>query len=219
MAQKLARESPGPQCSNGGGNGHLAASRDRNDRPCCARPADRSLVAEDRSAAGVRDRTGPEPLGPCWVRGAPGHRGTSGQQRAQRATRNRRSAGRQLRQLARRQRPDQIVVPKAGVRVPHPTAAGLRPLSTRQVVTEDRPHPSRIRHQIDCALIIPMIIQTILLSPSGSDQIDAAPNVSRHDPSGAVQVDAEHLTRNRKVVGSNPSSGSKTAGHTACWHC
>jgi hypothetical protein len=30
-------------------------------RPCRARPADRSLVAEDRSAGGVRDRTGPEP--------------------------------------------------------------------------------------------------------------------------------------------------------------
>jgi hypothetical protein len=29
-------------------------------RPCRARPADRSLVAEDRSAEGVRDRTGPE---------------------------------------------------------------------------------------------------------------------------------------------------------------
>src|SRR5215216_2194134 len=30
-------------------------------RPCRARPADRSLVAEDRSAGGVRDRTGPDP--------------------------------------------------------------------------------------------------------------------------------------------------------------
>jgi parallel beta-helix repeat protein len=30
-------------------------------RPCRARPADRSLVAEDRSAGGVRDRMGPEP--------------------------------------------------------------------------------------------------------------------------------------------------------------
>jgi hypothetical protein len=30
------------------------------DRPCRGRPI-RSLVAEDRSAAGVRDRTGPEP--------------------------------------------------------------------------------------------------------------------------------------------------------------
>jgi hypothetical protein len=53
-----------------------------------------------------------------------------------------------------------------------------------------------------------MIIQTILLSPSGSDQIDAAPNVSRQDPTSAIQIDAKHLTRNRKVEGSNPSSGS-----------
>ena len=30
-------------------------------RPYRARPAGRSLVAEDRSAAGVRDQTGPEP--------------------------------------------------------------------------------------------------------------------------------------------------------------
>ena len=29
------------------------------NRPCRARPADRSLVAEDRSAGGVRDQTGP----------------------------------------------------------------------------------------------------------------------------------------------------------------
>jgi hypothetical protein len=77
----------------------------------------------------------------------------------------------------------------------------------------------RIRRRIECALIIPMIIQPILLSPSGPDQIDAASNVSRQDPTNAVQADAEHLTRNRKVEGSNPTSGSKTAGHTACWHC
>src|SRR5437867_9411342 len=38
-----------------------------------------------------------------------------------------------------------------------------------------------------------MIIQTILLYRSGSAWTDAAPNVSRHDPSGAVQVDAEQL--------------------------
>ena len=42
------------------------------------------------------------------------------------------------------------------------------------------------------ALIISLIIQTIGL-----------------DPSGAVQADAKHPTRNRKVVGSNPTSGSK----------
>jgi hypothetical protein len=60
-----------------------------------------------------------------------------------------------------------------------------------------------------------MIIQTILLSPSGSVWIDAAPNVSRQDPTSAVQADTKHLTRNRKVVGSNPTSGSKTAGQRA----
>ena len=36
-------------------------------------------------------------------------------------------------------------------------------------------------------LIIPMIIRTIRLDPSGPDQIDEAPNVSRPDPSGADQ--------------------------------
>jgi hypothetical protein len=59
----------------------------------------------------------------------------------------------------------------------------------------------RIRRTIECALIIPMIIQTILLDPSGSVWIDAALNVSRLFPSCSVQSDAEHLARNRKVVG------------------
>jgi hypothetical protein len=61
-------------------------------------------------------------------------------------------------------------------------------------------------------LIIHLIIQTILLYPSGAVWTDDASHVSRLDPSGAVQIDAEHPTRNRKVVGSNPTSGSKTAG-------
>ena len=60
----------------------------------------------------------------------------------------------------------------------------------------------------------PLIIQTILLYPSGAVWTDEASNVSRPDPSGAVQGDAEHSTRNRKVVGSNPTSGSKTAGQS-----
>jgi hypothetical protein len=50
-------------------------------------------------------------------------------------------------------------------------------------------------------LIIPMIIQTVLLDLSGAVWTDEASNVSRLDPSGAVQVDAEHPPRNRKVVG------------------
>ena len=53
-----------------------------------------------------------------------------------------------------------------------------------------------------------MIIQTILLDPTGAVWTDEAPNVSRLDPSGADQIDAEHPSRNRKVVGSNPTSGS-----------
>jgi len=57
-----------------------------------------------------------------------------------------------------------------------------------------------------------LIIQTILLYPSGAVWTDEASNVSRLDPSGADQIDAEHPSRNRKVVGSNPTSGSKTTG-------
>jgi hypothetical protein len=37
-----------------------------------------------------------------------------------------------------------------------------------------------------------MIIQTILLDPFGAVWIDDAPNMSRPDPSGADQSDAEH---------------------------
>jgi hypothetical protein len=44
-----------------------------------------------------------------------------------------------------------------------------------------------------------MIIQTILLDPTGAVWTDDAGNVSRLDPSGAIQTDAEHPTRNRKV--------------------
>jgi hypothetical protein len=58
-------------------------------------------------------------------------------------------------------------------------------------------------------LIIPMIIQTIPLYPSGAVWTGGAPNVSRLDPAGAVQFDAEHSSGNPKVEGSNPSSGSK----------
>jgi hypothetical protein len=57
-----------------------------------------------------------------------------------------------------------------------------------------------IRYSVGCALIIPMIIQATLLDPSGAVWTDEAANVSRPDPSGAVQVDAEHPACNRKVV-------------------
>ena len=65
-----------------------------------------------------------------------------------------------------------------------------------------------IRFFVGCALIIHLIIQTILLYLSGAVWTDDAAHVSRLDPSGAVQVDAEHPTRNWKIGGSNPSSSS-----------
>jgi hypothetical protein len=58
-------------------------------------------------------------------------------------------------------------------------------------------------------LIISLIIQSILLDPSRAIRTDEASNVSRLDPSAAVQAGCEHPTRNRKVEGSNPSAGSK----------
>jgi hypothetical protein len=49
-------------------------------------------------------------------------------------------------------------------------------------------------------LIIPLIIQTILLDPSGAVWTDGPPNVSRLDPSRAIQADADHPTRNRMIT-------------------
>jgi hypothetical protein len=65
-------------------------------------------------------------------------------------------------------------------------------------------------------LIIPMIIQTIILDPSGAVWTDEPSNVSRLDRSGAVQIDAEHPSRNRKVAGLEPlhfwMEGTQTQG-------
>jgi hypothetical protein len=47
----------------------------------------------------------------------------------------------------------------------------------------------------------------IRLDPSGSVWTDGPSNVSSLDPTGADQADAEHPSRNRKVVGPNPTSG------------
>jgi len=68
-------------------------------------------------------------------------------------------------------------------------------------------------------LIIRLIIQMILLDPSGAIRTDEASNVSRLDPSGAVQADAEHPSRNRKVVdffgidGTNDHPPRRASGH------
>jgi hypothetical protein len=71
------------------------------------------------------------------------------------------------------------------------------------------PHSGRdglvIEGAVSHGLIIRLIIQTIRRDPSGSDQIDEAPDVSRPDPSGADQIDAEHQATDLAVGGSNPS--------------
>jgi hypothetical protein len=38
-------------------------------------------------------------------------------------------------------------------------------------------------------MVIPMVIQSIRIVPSGPDQTDAAANVSRRNPTGAVVLD------------------------------
>ena len=49
-----------------------------------------------------------------------------------------------------------------------------------------------------------LIIQTIRRDLSRPDGIDEVSNASRLDPSGAVQVDAEHPSPNRTVMGPRP---------------
>ena len=49
-------------------------------------------------------------------------------------------------------------------------------------------------------LIIRLIIQTIRQDPSGAVWTDEAPNLSRPDPSGADQIDAEHQATDLAVL-------------------
>jgi len=53
-------------------------------------------------------------------------------------------------------------------------------------------------------MIIQMIIQTIRLDPSRPDATDSSPNLSRPDPSGSDQIDADHQSTDLAVEGSNP---------------
>jgi hypothetical protein len=81
-----------------------------------------------------------------------------------------------------------------------PTLGGVEPLC----------HPISYR----MALIIRLIIQTILLVPSGAVWTDEGPNVSRLDPTRSVRVDAEHPAHGRKIVGLNPTKHSKTSAQS-----
>jgi hypothetical protein len=64
---------------------------------------------------------------------------------------------------------------------------------------------------VGCALIIPLIIQTILLDLSGAVRTDETSNVSRPDRSGADQIDVEHQATDLAVGGSNPSRRAPSA--------
>jgi hypothetical protein len=57
-----------------------------------------------------------------------------------------------------------------------------------------------------------MIIQTIRRDPSRSIWTDGPSNVSRLDPSGADQIDAEHQPTDLAVGGSNPSRPARSQG-------
>jgi hypothetical protein len=46
--------------------------------------------------------------------------------------------------------------------------------------------------------------------------MDGSTNVSSENNTGQYLLDECSATRNRNVVGSNPSSGSKTAGQDVC---
>jgi hypothetical protein len=74
------------------------------------------------------------------------------------------------------------------------------------------PHSGRdglvIEGAVSHGLIIRLIIQTIRRDPSGRDQIDQAPNVSRPDPSGADQIDAEDQATDLPVGRSHRSDAS-----------
>src|SRR4029450_4115621 len=67
----------------------------------------------------------------------------------------------------------------------------------------------RMARQRPRRLIIRLIIQTTRRDPSGSVWTDDASNVSRPDPSGAEQIDAEHQATDLAVGGSNPSRRAK----------
>jgi hypothetical protein len=71
---------------------------------------------------------------------------------------------------------------------------------------------------VECALIIRLIIQTILLYPSGAVWTDEVPIVSRLYPSGAIQADAKHPTRNWKVEDSSVALYEEL-GRELGWRC
>ena len=90
-----------------------------------------------------------------------------------------------------RRRAAYVLERPGGLRASSPRSCAELAISPRSVSRRTLRIPSN-QFSVRCALIIPMIIQTIPLDPSRAVWTDSPSNVSRPGPSGAVQIDAEH---------------------------
>src|SRR4029453_2378721 len=100
---------------------------------------------------------------------------------------------------------------------PHPAGARARRRSPHQHCSHDTLGVEMLALPSDIssgALDHPLIVQTILLWPSGAVWTDRASNVSGLDPSGAVQADAEHPPRDRRSSVRIRPPGPKTSFQT-----
>ncbi len=61
-------------------------------------------------------------------------------------------------------------------------------------------------------VVTTLATQALIPDATGRHQMKSVPQLSSQDGSGRVQLEDIGPTRNRKVEGSNPSSGSKIAG-------
>jgi hypothetical protein len=86
----------------------------------------------------------------------------------------------------------------------HPTAIDAQGAETRQLGS-----PRMV--------VTTLATQALIPGPTRRHQMKLVPRLSSQDGSGQVQLEGFGPTRIRKVVGSNPTSGSKTAGQRYVW--
>jgi hypothetical protein len=87
---------------------------------------------------------------------------------------------------------------------------GLRPSDCDRMLKV----PNRSKHAAASARYLATFLatQALLPDPTGRHWMKSVPHLSSHDDAPRDQLEGFGPTRNRKVEGSNPSSGSKTAG-------
>ena len=95
----------------------------------------------------------------------------------------------------------------------HASVAGLRPGSVTDSGTATRSRSSN--HQGSRAVIL-AVIPPRTTPKTGGVQTDGTGDLTSEDDTSRHPMDGREATRNRKVVGSNPTSGSKTAGRSIC---